>query len=109
MLTKISADNIEQSIHTLVGFGTRHTLSSQTDPNRGIGAATEWIGRITVEKQTFIQARASAGARGKQQQEGAGDGNSLLHRGAGGAPGLPRQGQLPGRQADQAGKQALRD
>jgi len=67
MLPTISADNIEQSIHTLVGFGTRHTLSSQTDPNRGIGAATQWIydqfqqdaarsdGRMTVEKQTFIQ------------------------------------------------------
>jgi hypothetical protein len=37
----ISADNIQSSIHTLVGFGTRHTLSSQTDPNRGIGAATQ--------------------------------------------------------------------
>jgi hypothetical protein len=63
----ISADNIQQSIHSLVGFGTRHTLSSQTDPNRGIGAATNWVydrflqyaaasdGRMTVEKQTFIQ------------------------------------------------------
>jgi hypothetical protein len=63
----ISADNIQSSIHTLVGFGTRHTLSSQTDPVRGIGAATEWVynrfleiaassgGRMTVEKQSFIQ------------------------------------------------------
>ena len=39
----ISADNIQSSIHTLVGFGTRHTLSSQTDPNRKIGAATQWV------------------------------------------------------------------
>jgi len=63
----ISADNIQSSIHTLVGFGTRHTLSSQTDPTRGIGAATEWVynrfleiaatsgGRMTVEKQSFVQ------------------------------------------------------
>ena len=63
----ISADNIQSSIHTLVGFGTRHTLSSQTDPNRGIGAATQWVfdqfqqiaatsgGRMTVEKQSFVQ------------------------------------------------------
>src|SRR3954471_3885865 len=63
----ISARQIEQSIHTLVGFGTRHTLSSQTDPRRGIGAATNWIfqqlqqvaatsgGRMTVEKQSFVQ------------------------------------------------------
>jgi hypothetical protein len=26
----------------LVSFGTRHTLSSQTDPKRGIGAAVDW-------------------------------------------------------------------
>jgi hypothetical protein len=67
IVNDIRADNIKQSIHTLVGFGTRHTLSSQTDPSRGIGAATNWIfnqfqqyaaasgGRMTVEKQTFIQ------------------------------------------------------
>ncbi|HEY7196805.1 MAG TPA: M28 family metallopeptidase [Gaiellaceae bacterium] len=63
----IRARNIEQTIDKLVGFGTRHTLSSQTDPNRGIGAATAWVfdqfqqiaatseGRMTVEKQTFVQ------------------------------------------------------
>ena len=67
ILNDISADRIQQTIHTLVGFGTRHTLSSQIDPNRGIGAATSWVydqvlqyaaasdGRMTVEKQTFIQ------------------------------------------------------
>jgi hypothetical protein len=67
MLRSISADRIENSIHTLVGFGTRHTLSTQTDPNRGIGAATNWLfdqmqqiaatsgGRMTVEKQSFVQ------------------------------------------------------
>jgi peptidase M28-like protein len=67
MLRDISATNIEHSITTLASFGTRHTLSSQTDPNRGIGAATNWIfdqfsqyaaasnGRLTVERQTFIQ------------------------------------------------------
>jgi Zn-dependent M28 family amino/carboxypeptidase len=67
MLRDVSARNIENSITTLASFGTRHTLSSQTDPNRGIGAATNWVfdqftqyaaasnGRLTVEKQTFIQ------------------------------------------------------
>jgi peptidase M28-like protein len=67
IVKEISADNIQSSIHKLVSFGTRHTLSSQTDPNRGIGAATQWVyeqfqqdaamsgGRMTVEKQTFIQ------------------------------------------------------
>jgi hypothetical protein len=38
-----SAGRIEQDIKTLVGFGTRHTLS-QTDSNaQGIGAARRWI------------------------------------------------------------------
>jgi hypothetical protein len=67
MVHEVSAARIENSINTLAGFGTRHTLSSQTDPNRGIGAATNWIydqfqqsaaasnGRLTVDKQTFIQ------------------------------------------------------
>jgi hypothetical protein len=34
---------IEADIRKLVSFGTRHTLSSQTDPKRGVGAATRWI------------------------------------------------------------------
>lgn len=34
---------ILQDIQTLVNFGTRHTLSSQTDKDRGIGAARNWI------------------------------------------------------------------
>jgi hypothetical protein len=33
---------LRHSIETLVSFGTRHTLSSQTDPKRGIGAALNW-------------------------------------------------------------------
>jgi hypothetical protein len=41
------ADSVSQArqradIETLVGFGTRHTLSSQDDPKRGIGAARAW-------------------------------------------------------------------
>ena len=51
-------------------FGTRHTLSPQ-DPNRGIGAARDWIksrfdqdaaasnGQMTVELQSFVQPPAS--------------------------------------------------
>jgi hypothetical protein len=30
------------TVTKLVSFGTRHTLSSQTDPKRGIGAAVRW-------------------------------------------------------------------
>ena len=43
VLNQMSAANIKTTIDKLVGFGTRHTLSSQTDPKRGIGAARDWI------------------------------------------------------------------
>jgi hypothetical protein len=43
MLTQIDPDRIEEIISSLVAFGTRNTLSTQTDPNRGIGAARDWI------------------------------------------------------------------
>jgi hypothetical protein len=38
----VSAAELRHTIETLVSFGTRHTLSSQTDPKRGIGAALNW-------------------------------------------------------------------
>ncbi|MBT4161117.1 MAG: M28 family peptidase, partial [Gammaproteobacteria bacterium] len=38
-----SPDRIEQDIRTLVGFGTRHTLSDTESETRGIGAARRWI------------------------------------------------------------------
>lgn len=37
----------------MVSFGTRHTLSNQTDPVRGIGAARDWI---AAEMQTYVAA-----------------------------------------------------
>jgi hypothetical protein len=67
ILRAIDQKHLEDSVETLVGFGTRHTLSSQTDPVRGIGAATRWVkqqfdsyaalsgGRMTVELQSFVQ------------------------------------------------------
>jgi hypothetical protein len=67
MLGEMSSRNIETYINKLVSFGTRQALSSTTDPNRGIGAATNYVfdtlsdfakasgGRMTVERQTFIQ------------------------------------------------------
>lgn len=41
------ADQVDEArlraiVEKLVSFGTRHTLSSQTDPKRGIGAAQKW-------------------------------------------------------------------
>lgn len=38
-----SAERIRQDIETLVGFGTRHTLSETESDTRGIGAARRWI------------------------------------------------------------------
>ena len=34
---------LKATITALVGFGTRHTLSTTTDPVRGIGAARRWV------------------------------------------------------------------
>ena len=71
MLGQIDSRSLERYDRALVGFGTRHTLSSQDDPNRGIGAARDWIrdqfaqiattsgGRMTVELQSYIQPPAS--------------------------------------------------
>ena len=39
---QVDAARMKASIEKMVGFGTRHTLSSQTDPKRGIGAAVRW-------------------------------------------------------------------
>lgn len=37
-----SPDRLRATVTSLVGFGTRHTLSAQDDPKRGIGAARKW-------------------------------------------------------------------
>lgn len=34
---------LRQTVEHLVGFGTRHTLSTTTDEHRGIGAARHWV------------------------------------------------------------------
>ena len=43
MVNEVSADSLQSYINTLVEFGTRSTLSTQTDPKRGIGAARKWV------------------------------------------------------------------
>ena len=42
LAAQVSEERLRADMNTIVGFGTRHTLSSQTDPNRGIGAAVNW-------------------------------------------------------------------
>ncbi len=43
MVGQVSADSLQKYVDELVKFGTRHTLSSTTDPKRGIGAARNWV------------------------------------------------------------------
>ncbi|MEP7372363.1 MAG: M20/M25/M40 family metallo-hydrolase [Chitinophagaceae bacterium] len=43
MVSEVSKDSLESYIKRLVGFGTRNTLSTQTDIKRGIGAARKWV------------------------------------------------------------------
>jgi hypothetical protein len=52
----VSAAQMTRTVQALVGFGTRHTLSSQTDPRRGIGAAVRWAeGRMKSFGLTTLQ------------------------------------------------------
>ncbi|MFM9371224.1 M20/M25/M40 family metallo-hydrolase [Streptomyces sp. Da 82-17] len=67
LLREIDPKRIEATVRRLAAFGTRHTLSSQDHPERGIGAARDWIkaeleryarpsgGRMTVELQSYVQ------------------------------------------------------
>ncbi len=43
MVKEVSADSLQSYIKTLVAFGTRNTLSTQTESRRGIGAARNWV------------------------------------------------------------------
>ncbi|HEY0148845.1 MAG TPA: M28 family peptidase [Allosphingosinicella sp.] len=52
----VRQDRLRAIIEKLVSFGTRHTLSSQTDPKRGIGASLRW-----TEEEFRRYARACRG------------------------------------------------
>ena len=43
LIASVSPDRLERLLRTLVGFGTRNTLSDTSSPTRGIGAARQWI------------------------------------------------------------------
>ena len=43
MVKQVSADSLQSYIKTMVGFGTRNTMSLANDPKRGIGAARNWV------------------------------------------------------------------
>jgi hypothetical protein len=67
MLSQIDPARIQRTVEKLVSFGTRHTLSTQDSPTRGIGAARDWIyaemqsyaaqssGKMSVMVQSFEQ------------------------------------------------------
>lgn len=43
MISEIKTENLEATIHKLVSFGTRHTLSDTKSKTKGIGAAQQWV------------------------------------------------------------------
>ncbi|MDE3202552.1 MAG: M28 family metallopeptidase [Acidobacteriota bacterium] len=77
-LESIHASSIEETVKTLVSFGTRSTLSSEEHnlpPGQGIRAASDWIygqfdeishkcgGCLEVHRDTFIADPSASGAR----------------------------------------------
>ncbi|MEA3000958.1 MAG: hypothetical protein QOK17_2791 [Sphingomonadales bacterium] len=92
---EVSEARLHATVEKLVSFGTRHTLSSMTDPRRGIGAAEHWVqeefGRysaacggclqIVTPEEDFKGARAPAGVRVRDVvaiQRGTGDPNRVV-------------------------------
>lgn len=57
MVKNVSPDSMRSYITSLVSFGTRNTLSTQTDTKRGIGAARNWV------LQKFSSFAAASGGR----------------------------------------------
>ena len=57
MMKEVSADSLRSYVEKMVSFGTRNTLSAQTDPKRGIGAARNWV------LSKFNQFATSSGGR----------------------------------------------
>jgi len=43
MVSEVNKDSLQSYIKNMVSFGTRNTLSTQTNPTRGIGAARNWV------------------------------------------------------------------
>jgi hypothetical protein len=92
---EVSEARLRQTVAKLVSFGTRHTLSSMTDPNRGIGAAERWVQEefarysaacggcleIVTPEEDFKGPRAPNGVRIRDVvaiQRGTGDPNRVV-------------------------------
>lgn len=75
ILSQISAKRIEATIHKLVSFGTRHTLSTQTNATYGIGAARDWIASEFERYANASDGRLTVDVIGYEQQP---DGRRVL-------------------------------
>jgi Zn-dependent M28 family amino/carboxypeptidase len=91
----VSEAHLRATVEKLVSFGTRHTLSSMTDPTRGIGAAERWVAeefgrysaacggclQIVTPEEDFKGPRAPNGVRIRDVvaiQRGTGDPNRVV-------------------------------
>ena len=43
MVKEVSADSLQAYINKMISYGTRNTLSIQSNPTRGIGSARNWV------------------------------------------------------------------
>src|SRR5579859_1418704 len=57
MVAEVNADSLHSYIRSMVAFGTRSTVSSTTDPRKGIGAARNWV------LSRFLEFAAASGGR----------------------------------------------
>jgi Zn-dependent M28 family amino/carboxypeptidase len=60
MVKEVSADSLKGYITKLVSFGTRSTLSSTTNKQKGIGAAREWVVQKFNEFGKYSNGRLTA-------------------------------------------------
>lgn len=100
---EISAERVKAHIQKLAGFGTRHTLSDPNDPQRGVGAARNWLrqemesyipasgGRLKVEMDSFI----AQPSQSVSTTPGAGSDNPAATPAAGQQPGAGPGGRPP--------------
>lgn len=75
IISQINPDNIQATVEKLASFGTRHTLSTKTDPNRGIGAARDWLRSKYEEYAAESDGRMTVSIQGYEQQP---DGDRII-------------------------------
>jgi hypothetical protein len=71
IISKISQDRIVEILKKMESFGTRNTLSDPNQPNRGVGAARQWIfdqfksysPRLEVSYDTYMQPKGGRAFR----------------------------------------------